>query len=109
MVTPHAKRPVVDYLKATHQLSERRACQLLTFNRGSYRYQAIPDNNDALCKRLKQLALQYPVYGYLMLHALLKQEGLVINRKKTWRLCILKPNCRLEPSAASSWPDHDRL
>ena len=88
MVTPHAKRPVADYLKATHQLSERRACQLLTFNRGSYRYQAISDNNEALRNRLKQLALQYPVYGYLMLHALLKQEGLVINRKKTWRLYI---------------------
>jgi len=31
-------------------------------------------------------ASQYPRYGYLMLHGLLKNEGLVINRKRTYRL-----------------------
>jgi len=32
------------------------------------------------------LATQYPVYGYLLLHGLLKQEGLVVNKKRTYRL-----------------------
>jgi putative transposase len=32
------------------------------------------------------LAAEYPRYGYLMLHGLLKAEGLVVNRKKTYRL-----------------------
>ena len=36
--------------------------------------------------RLKELAAQYPRYGYLMLHGLLKGEGLVVNRKHTYRL-----------------------
>jgi putative transposase len=39
-----------------------------------------------LVKRLKALAEKYPRYGYLMLHGLLRQEGLVINRKRTYRL-----------------------
>jgi hypothetical protein len=36
--------------------------------------------------RLKELASQYPRYGYLMLHSLLKGEGLVVNRKHAYRL-----------------------
>lgn len=86
MVKPRLKRPVVDYLKSTHGLSERRACGLIQLERASYRYQILPDRDDVLRNRLKALATQYPVYGYLMLHALLKQEGLVINKKRTYRL-----------------------
>ncbi len=36
--------------------------------------------------RLKSLAEQYPRYGYPTLHGLLKAEGLVQNRKRTYRL-----------------------
>jgi len=32
------------------------------------------------------LAQRYPRYGYLMLHQFLRQEGLVINRKRTYRI-----------------------
>lgn len=39
-----------------------------------------------LRNRLRDLAAKYPRYGYLMLHALLKREGLVVNRKRTYRL-----------------------
>lgn len=35
---------------------------------------------------MKELAKQYPRYGYLMLHSFLKQEGLVQNRKRTYRV-----------------------
>ena len=45
-----------------------------------------PIQDAALVKRLKALAEQYPRYGYLMLHGLLRQEGLVVNRKRTYRL-----------------------
>ncbi|MBO2639287.1 transposase [Shewanella algae] len=43
-----------------------------------------PDNG--LRQRLKALATQYPRYGYLMLHGLLRGEGWVKNRKRTYRL-----------------------
>ncbi len=88
MVTPRVKRPVVAYLKSAYQFSERRACSLLQMNRSSHRYQAKSPNNTELTERLKALAVQYPVYGYLMLHNLLKQEGLVVNKKRTYRLYI---------------------
>lgn len=35
---------------------------------------------------LKALAAHYPRYGYLMLHGLLKAQGLVVNKKHTYRL-----------------------
>ncbi len=35
---------------------------------------------------MKQLAAEFPRYGYLMLHGLLKGEGLVKNKKQTYRL-----------------------
>jgi len=43
-------------------------------------------SDNALKARLKQLGEQYPRYGYLMLHAMLKTEGWVVNRKKTYRI-----------------------
>ncbi len=43
-------------------------------------------NDDRLRQRLKELAEQYPRYGYLILHALLKGEGLVQNPKRTYRI-----------------------
>ena len=86
MVKPQAKRSVVGYLVEVHHLSERRACGLVCLNRSSYRYQVKPNDERKVCTRLKELAASYPVYGYLLLHGLLKQEGLVVNKKQTYRL-----------------------
>lgn len=69
-----------------HQLSERTACRLIGLSRSSHRYSSIKPTDDALRQRLKQLAAQYPKYGYLMLHGLLRSDGLVINKKRTYRL-----------------------
>ena len=37
-------------------------------------------------EKLRELAEQYPRYGYLMLHAMRRAEGLVVNRKRTYRI-----------------------
>ena len=67
-------------------MSQRRACRLAKFSRKSAAYQVKPRNDQLLSHRLKALGEQYPRYGYLMLHAMLKTEGLVVNRKRTYRL-----------------------
>lgn len=86
MVTPAGKKSVVVHLIACFRLSERRACQLVGLSRTAYRHHGALSRDDALIKRLKELAVAYPRYGYLMLHELLKREGLVVNRKRTYRL-----------------------
>lgn len=70
----------------TRQLSERRACRLIHLSRSVVRYEGRSDGDKDLRERLKTLAQQYPRYGYLMLHGLLQAEGLVVNKKRTYRL-----------------------
>lgn len=86
MVKPARKKPIVATLVAQHQLSERTACQLVGLSRTAYRYQAKPRQDQGLRERLKVLAAEHSRYGYLLLHGLLKTEGLVINKKHTYRL-----------------------
>ena len=73
-------------MKVEHHVSERTACQLVGVSRSGYRYQSKPNADQDLKTRLGELATQYPRYGYLILHSLLKQEGLVVNKKRTYRL-----------------------
>ena len=86
MVKPDSKKGIVRHLIEHHALSERKACFLLTLSRTAYRYQATAATDETLRQRLKALAVEYPRYGYLMLHGLLKAEGLVVNKKHTYRL-----------------------
>ena len=69
-----------------HQLRERSACNLAGISRTAYRYKAISNRDVALRTRLLELASNHKALGYPMLHGMLKSEGLVINRKRTYRV-----------------------
>lgn len=86
MVTPAAKRAVVRYLLESYRFSERRACLIVGLCRGSYRYQAKPKNDEAIKKRLRELAELRRRFGSSRLHILLRREGYLINHKRTERL-----------------------
>lgn len=51
-----------------------------------YRYQSKKPCDAAIKGKLKNLAMQYPQYGYKMLHSLLINQGITINHKKVHRL-----------------------
>jgi putative transposase len=89
VVRPAQRRTVVRYLQSVYALSQHRACRLAGLSRKAAAYQAQQPDDEPLRKRLKELGEQYPRYGYLMLHAMLKREGLVINRKRTYRIYSL--------------------
>lgn len=86
VVKPASKKPVVAALIDQHQLSERRACYLVGLSRTGYRYQSLPRRDEAFTERLKTLAVEHSRYGYRLLHGLLKAEGLVVNKKRTYRI-----------------------
>jgi putative transposase len=86
VVRPAQWRGVVAYLQSAHTLSQRRACRLARLSRNAAAYRPVGRKDAALRLRLKELGECYPRYGYLMLHALLQSEGLVINRKRTYRV-----------------------
>lgn len=86
MVRPAQRRGVVAYLQSAYSMSQRQACRLARLSRKAAAYQPVTRQDGVLRERLKQLGERYPRYGYLMLHALLKTEGLVVNRKRTYRV-----------------------
>jgi len=86
VVKPASKKPVVAHLVDYHRLSERTACHLVGLSRTAYRYLAKPKNDHVLRERLKALAVEHTRYGYLLLHGMLKAEGLVVNKKRTYRV-----------------------
>ena len=86
MVTPAARRSVVIYLQENHQLSERRACDVVGLCRSSCRYQAKPKNDEEIRSRLRELAEQRRKFGAPRLHTMLLREGYQINHKRTERL-----------------------
>lgn len=77
VVTPAARKPVAQHLIDAFRLSERMACKLAGLSRTAFRYKPKTSADSGLRKRLKALATQYPRYGYLMLHGLLRGEGRV--------------------------------
>lgn len=86
VVTPAAKKPIVQHLTEQFNLSELVACKLTGLSRASYRHQPRKHSDLPVRSELKALAARYPRYGYLMLHGLLKAQGLVVNKKRTYRL-----------------------
>ena len=87
MVSPLERRIAVEFLKGTHDYSERRACGMVSMPRSTYRYmpRAAPDET-TLRKRLHQLAVTHKRYGYPRIHLLLQREGKIMNIKRVHRL-----------------------
>ena len=67
-------------------MSERRACAMIAVDRSSIRYRSRRPDDADLRARLRKLADERRRFGYRRLHVLLRQEGHIVNRKKTQRL-----------------------
>jgi len=74
------------YLIDSFGLSQRRASALTGLNRNTLRYERGPDRDEALRKRMRELAELRKRFGCRRLHKLLKREKLVINKKRTERI-----------------------
>jgi putative transposase len=86
MVSPQVKRQAVDVLKDEHGLGVTRACGLLRISRSLYRYRSRRPECTALRARIADLAAAKRRYGYRRIHILLRREGWLVNRKRTYRL-----------------------
>ena len=86
MVTPAVRRTAVAHLAETYEMSERRACRVIAADRSSVRYRRERPDDAPVRERLRALAAERRRFGYRRLHVLLRQEGLVTNRKRTQRL-----------------------
>lgn len=77
----------VEGLQQEFQISERRACQVLGQPRSSQRFEAKPrDDEEALVKRMRELAGERPRFGYRRIAALLRREGRQASATRVLRL-----------------------
>ena len=68
-------------------VSERRACKVLDQPRSTQRHvPRVSDDEEALTKRIVELAEQYGRYGYRMITGLLRNEGWRVNHKRVERI-----------------------
>ena len=86
MVAPAAVRAAVAHVLREHDVSERRACSIVGADRSTIRYRSRRSDDALLRGRLRELATERRRFGYRRLHVLLRQEGYVVNHKRTQRL-----------------------
>ena len=68
-------------------ISERRACRITGQHRSTQRHPAGRlDRDDGLRRRLREVSREHPRWGYRKAWALVRQEGLLVNRKRVQRL-----------------------
>ena len=79
------QRRAVSYLQATHQMSERHACELVGIARSTHRYQAVNEDVELLTL-IRDCAETHPQYGYRMVTALVQKAGQSVNHKRVERI-----------------------
>ena len=66
--------------------SQRRACALVGMAPKTYRYQPQRCHDDALRKRMREIAGERRRFGYRRIGLMLEREGVQLNHKKLYRL-----------------------
>ena len=85
MVSTPQRREAADFL-VEKQLSQRRACQLVSLPRSSYAYPAHPRHDEEVVECLKKIIQAHPRYGYRRAWATLRRGKGAINHKRVHRL-----------------------
>lgn len=87
MVSPRARRIVVERLVTERGLSQRHACELMSLQRSSARYVRHPRADEtATVALIRDYAHEQPGYGYRMIAAMLNHDGYRVNRKRVYRI-----------------------
>lgn len=83
---PVAKREAVTYLRDQFQMSERRACSILSADRKMVRYRSRRAPETELRERLRSLANERRRFGYRRLFIMLRREGEPSGINRIYRL-----------------------
>jgi len=86
MVSVPGRRQQVAYARS-RGVSARRACALLRTARSGLKLESKRDKADApVVSRMRELAAQYPRYGYRFIRIFLEREGLAMSADRAYRL-----------------------
>ncbi|MCO7227616.1 IS3 family transposase [Pleionea sp. CnH1-48] len=90
LVSAPQRRLAVRSLQDRYNVSERRACRLLSLSRSVYRYESTASSQEPLRQRIIEIARSRVRYGYKRIHVMLKREGIHVNKKRVYRLYCLE-------------------
>jgi putative transposase len=85
-VKPGRKRKLVDEVRGEWQVSIRRACVALEFDRSTYHYRSRRSGQAALEQRIREICHVRVRYGYLRIHVMLRREGWRHGQNQTRRV-----------------------
>ena len=85
-MTPDANRKAVVHLMEIHQVSQRRACDVLRVDRSSMRYQSRRGDDVDLRDAIKRVSRERRRFGYRRIHVMVAREGFQVNHKKLRRI-----------------------
>jgi putative transposase len=86
-VSPARRRQAVAMLRDRLGVSERWACRVVGQHRSTERYEPKRAEDDAALRaRLREISTERPRWGYRRAHAVLVEEGWVVNRKRVQRV-----------------------
>lgn len=95
------------------ELSVRQQCALLHLARSNLYYEPVEVQAEelALMRHIDRLYLEHPYYGSRRMTVVLKQEGLLLNRKRVQRLMRLMglEGMAPGPSTSRAHPEHPRF
>jgi putative transposase len=87
VVSPRARRSIVERIVTERGLSQRHACELVSVQRSSARYVCRARSDEVETVALvREYAHEQPMYGYRIIAAMLKHDGYQINRKRVYRI-----------------------
>jgi len=75
-------------MQGVYQVSIRRACDVLQFQKSTYFYKARRPSQAALRNRIREICATRVRYGYRRVHVLLRREGWRVNAKRVYRLYV---------------------
>ena len=86
MVTPVGKRQAVVHFMEAHQLSQRRACDVLQIDRSTVRYLSRRGDDADLRDAIKRVSRERRRFGYRRIHVMVAREGFEVNLKNLRRI-----------------------
>ena len=84
VVTPVRKRKAVAQLMTQHQVSQRRAFDLLQIDRSTVRYVSRRSDDVELQDAIKRVSRERRRFGCRRVHVMIAREGFVVNHKNVW-------------------------
>lgn len=82
MVSLPARRRAATYLRTAFEVSERRACRVLSMHRTSYRHEGKGLAVDAIYEEVVRLSNTYPAWGYRKIYELIDRAEHPVGRER---------------------------